>query len=371
VISVDDHVIEPPSVWVDRLPKKYLESGPRVVQFNERGDQAWLWEGRTYPLLVMGSSETRSFRSDGTGEDMYARRFEDLIAANYDASARVEAMDIDGVHAQLNFPSFPRFAGTQFLVGQDLDLTLLVVQAYNDWMLDEWCATARDRFIPLTIVPLWDPKLAAAEIERCASKGTKSIAFPENPAPLGLPSYWSNHWDPVFAAAQEANLPLSMHIGTSGSLPQTASEATDVVEISLCGLNSMMACSDLVFSGILERFPGTRIAFSEGGAGWVPYLLERMDYTWERTRFDVDRQLSPTELFRRHFWACFISDNTAIAQRDQIGVDKLMYETDFPHNDTNWPNSRKVLEQMLADVPDDVAVRIAETNARELYSFGL
>jgi len=219
------------------------------------------------------------------------------------------------------------------------------------------------------IVPLWDPSLAAQEMQRVAAKGMKSINFPENPAPLGLPSYWTLQWDPVFAAAQDSGLVLSIHIGTSGRLVQPAPESSEAVGISLCGVNSRSACADIIFSGILHRNPGVRIALSEGGSGWVSYLMERMDYTWERTRLGVDRTERPSVLFARHFWTCFISDIRAIEQRYRIGVDKLMYETDYPHNDSNWPHGRKVLEEHLVEVPDDEARMIAGGNARQLYNF--
>jgi len=368
IISVDDHVVEPPSVWVDRVPASYRQAAPHVE--NRPGEtQTWVWEGREYPIHLMGSPATRNFRDDGTGEDFYARSFDDMVPGAYDASARVEAMDTDGVQAQVLFPTFPRFAGTRFLEGVDKDLSLLCVRAYNDWMLDDWCATAPDRFIPMIITPLWDPGLAAEEIRRCAGKGAKAISFPENPAPLGLPSFWGEHWDPVFAAAEDARMVLCMHIGTSGELVQPAPESSEAVGISLCGVNAMSACTDLIYSGMLHRHPGTKIALSEGGSGWVPYILERMDYTWARTRLGVDKSVKPSELFERHFWTCFIDDEAAVRQRHEIGVHKMMFETDYPHNDSNWPNSRKVLSEMLVDVPDDEARRIAELNARELFDF--
>jgi len=368
IISVDDHVVEPPNVWVDRFPSKLRDEAPHIVD-RPGHTQAWIWEGTEYPLSLMGSPHTRNFRTDGTGEDFYARHYDDMVPACYDVNARVEAMNIDGVKAQLLFPTFPRFAGTQFKTPKDPAITLLAIQAYNDWMVDEWCAAHPDRFIPMIIVPLWDPELAATEIRRMAAKGAKSVAFPENPAPLGLPSYWTTHWDPVFAAAAETGLPFSMHIGTSGGLVVPAKESSEAVGISLCGVNSMSASTDLIFSGLLHRHPNVKIALSEGGSGWVAYLVERMDYTWERTRLGVDRSEKPSELFARHFWTCFISDATAIAMRDLIGVDKLMYETDYPHNDSNWPHGRKVLEELLVNVPDNESRMIAGENARKLYNF--
>jgi predicted TIM-barrel fold metal-dependent hydrolase len=371
LISVDDHVIEPPNVWVDRLPAKYKEAGPQIID-TPGHTQSWRYEGQQYDMSLLGSPQTRIFRTDGTGEDLYARHYDDMVPGAYDASARLDAMDEDGVWAQLIFPTFPRFAGTRFLNSKDPVLAGLCVQAYNDWMIDEWCATAPDRFIPMIVIQLWDPPAAAEEMRRCAAKGARAVTMIESPSPMGLPSFWTDYWDPVFAAADETGLVLCTHVGTSGTLTTPSPESaanSDAVPISLCGLNSMAACADLIFSGILHRHPGVRIALAEGGSGWVPYLVERMDYTWARTRAGVNRTMSPSELFARHFWTCFISDRTAIENRHAIGLDKLMWESDYPHNDSEWPNSRKFLATHVDDVPDDEVQKIVELNARDLFNF--
>jgi predicted TIM-barrel fold metal-dependent hydrolase len=383
VISVDDHVVEPPHVWQEYLPAKYVDRGPRVID-TVPGRQAWLFEDTLSPVGFGGNAGTRSLptRSDPdglefkspeelAGDDLWVHHFDKIPFAAYEVNARVEAMDADGIWAQLLFPQFPRFAGTRFLGTPDKDFALACVQAYNNWMLDEWCAAQPERFIPQVITPLWDVDLAAKEIERCAAKGAKSVAFTENPAALGLASFPSGAWDPVFAVAEETGLVLSMHIGSSGTLPRPSKDALFTVGVALCGLNSMMACTDLIFSGALVNRPGVKIALSEGGAGWAPYLIERMDYTWQRSRYEgVNHDMpAPSELFRRHFWVCAISDDTAIKARYDIGVDKLMFESDFPHNDSNFPNSHKVFSDMLAGVPDDEARQIAELNARRLYDF--
>jgi predicted TIM-barrel fold metal-dependent hydrolase len=393
VISVDDHIVEPPDLWQRWLPAKYRDVGPRVVEVLADGSEQpvrvdddgvvieternafhfWLSEGTRLPVALQGSPRTRRFRTDGTDEDFHARSYNDMIPACYELKARLEAMDEDGVHAATLFPTYLRFAATGLLqtVTDKDGLGNAIVQAYNDYMIDEWCAGAPGRFIPMMVLPLWDPQGAATEIRRCAAKGFKTITFPENPAGLKLPSYWTDHWDPVFGAAAETGLVLSMHIGTSGSLVIPAPESTMNVPIALCGLNAMSACIDLIFSGLLNRHPDVKIALSEGGSGWAPYLIERADYTWERTRIAADRSLPPSELFKQHFWTCFISDQTAINTRHEFpgGVSKLMWEGDFPHNDSQYPSSRVLLEKALADVPDDEAKMIAETNARNLFNF--
>jgi predicted TIM-barrel fold metal-dependent hydrolase len=369
-ISVDDHVIEPAHVFVDHIAPKFRDRAPRIV---ERDDtQGWLWEDRFYPLSFQGNAQTRRFRPGeaGHGDDLHARRYDDMIPAAYDVHERVGAMDEDGVWAELLFPTFPRFGGTQFLQAEDTELAGAMVRAWNDWMLDEWCASYPERFIPQTLVPLWDVPAAVAEIERCAAKGSRAVLFVENPHPLGLPSFPTGHWRRVFEVCNATGLPLSMHIGTSSGLLSPSPESTRSVGIALCGVNSMSALGDLIYSGTFNGLPNLRVALSEGGAGWVPYVLERLDYTWDRSRYDnLQNDMRPSEVFAQHIWVCMIADNYAIRNRDLIGIDKIMWEADFPHNDSNWPNSRKMLVDALLDVPDDECERIAELNARELYRF--
>jgi predicted TIM-barrel fold metal-dependent hydrolase len=208
------------------------------------------------------------------------------------------------------------------------------------------------------------------EIQRVAAKGAKAITFTEAPHAIGLPSFHTDHWDPVFAAAQDADLPLCMHFG-SGGPPPIAPGGPFTAAIALFGLNSIMATVELVNSRIFERFPNLKVALSEGGIGWMPYILERTDSTWERHRFytgmaDAKR---PSDIFRDHIYGCFISDEAGLKNIDLIGVDNIMFEGDYPHSDSNWPNARKLLEVSLAEVPDDQARKIAESNARSLFNF--
>ena len=370
MISVDDHVIEPAHVFADHIDPKFRDRAPRIVERD--GAQGWLWEDRFYELSFQGNAATRKFRADeaGRGDDLFARRYEDMIPAAYDVHERVQSMDEDGVQAELLFPTFPRFGGTQFLAADDKDLALAMVRAWNDWMLDEWSAAYPERFIPQTLIPLWDVPAAVIEIERCAEKGSRAVLFTENPHPLGLPSFPTGHWRPVFEVCNATGVPLSMHIGTSMSLIRPSPESTPSVGIALCGINSMSALGDLIFSGTFNGLPDCKVALSEGGAGWVPYVLERLDYTWERSRYEgLANDLMPSEIFADHIWVCIIADRYAIRNRDLIGVDKLMWEADFPHNDSNWPNSRKLFADHVVDVPDDEVRLIAEDNARALYRF--
>jgi len=393
LISVDDHLIEPPSLWTDRLPKKFHENGPRIVEMDmsdQLGDeglsatllsaarqggrqgaqepaQVWLYEGRVYPNIGLNAVAGKKPQEYG----MEPIRYSDMLPGCYDVHARVADMDIDGVQAALCFPSFPRFSGTVFLEGQDKELALLSVKAWNDFHLDEWAAAYPDRFIPMIILPLWDPQEAAAEIHRCAAKGAKAITFPENTVGLGLPSFYTDHWDPVFRAAEETGMPLCMHFGSSGRAPVTSPEAPMAVMISLFGTNSMDATADLLFSPVFYKFPGLKVALSEGGIGWVPYLLERIDQTWERHRWyqNINKEVRPSDLFREHIYGCFIDDLEGVVRRHKVGIDNIMWECDYPHSDSNWPNSREYIGKLLQDVPDDEAHKIVEWNARRLFDF--
>ncbi|MFF5010453.1 amidohydrolase family protein [Streptomyces phaeochromogenes] len=389
LISVDDHLIEPPSLWTDRLPKKFQEAGPRIVEMDvseNTGDDAmvatlfnaggatkkrlaevWTYEGRVYPNIGLNAVAGKPPEEYG----MDPTRYDDMLPGCYDVHARVTDMDIDGVQAALCFPTFPRFSGTLFLEGKDPELALLSVRAWNDFHLDEWAAAYPDRFIPMIILPLWDPEAAAQEIHRCAAKGAKAISFPENTVGLGLPSFYTDHWDPVFRAAEETGMPLCMHFGSSGKPPITSPEAPMAVMIALFGTNSMDATADLLFSQVFYKFPELKVALSEGGIGWVPYLLERIDLTWEKHRWyqNVNKEVRPSDLWRKHMYGCFIEDLEGVVRREKVGIDNIMWECDYPHSDSNWPKSRQYVTEVMEDVPDDEVHKMVELNARRVYNF--
>ncbi|MGV0875485.1 amidohydrolase family protein, partial [Mycolicibacterium sp. XJ879] len=280
------------------------------------------------------------------------------------------------------FPSLPGFAGGLFHRARDKDLALKCVRAWNDFHLDEWCAAAPDRFIPLGIVPTWDVELAVAEARRLAEKGCRTISFPDSPVPLGMPSFFSDAWDGLWEVVQAEQIPISLHFGGAGFVPgfsfakendphQMRTEAPFVVAVTLFSSNQMWTTVDLLFSGKLQQFPGLRFCLAEGGVGWIPYLIERADYAWDRHRWyqNIDKNVAPSELFRRHFYGCFIEDDFGVQNRDIIGVQRLLVEVDYPHSDSNWPNSRKRIAESMRDVPDDEVGAIVEDNARELFRF--
>ena len=364
LVSVDDHVIEHERVWTDRLPAKFQEAGPRVVEL-DGGNQAWSFEGRIVPTIglnAVAGKDPKDFGLDPV-------RFEDMLPGCYDVTARLADMDTDGIWAQMCFPSFPGFAGGTLFAADDKELATACVVAWNDFIIDEWSAAAPDRFIPMVLAPFWDVAASVTEVQRTAAKGAKAITFSEAPHRLGLPSFHSDHWDPFLAAAQDADMPLCLHFG-SGGAPQVAADANFAVSIALFGMNSQATTIDLLYSPVFHTFPRLRVALSEGGIGWIPYVLERADYTWERHRWytGINTEVRPSDLFRDHVFGCSRT-TPGIEERGLIGIDNIMFEGDYPHSDSNFPASRTKLADVLFEVPDDEARKIAEDNARRVFNF--
>lgn len=361
-ISVDDHIIEPPHLWQSRLPERYRDIGPRVVQLDD-GTEAWAYEDQIVRTMRGNTRTLPEFDQDPLG----FARFSEMRPGCYDPQARLADMDADGVWAQVCFPDFSRFAGHRFLSGQDKELSTLCSRAYNDFVIEEWSAADPERLVPLGIVPLWDVAESAAEVRRMAGLGMKAVAFSENPTSMGLPSVYTDHWEPLWDAIDETGLTICLHIGSSSKLIKSSDDAPTCSVLPYVGANSMIACTDWMFSGILDRHRSLKVAFSEGGAGWVPYLLEQAELIFHEYRSQIPGQRPPREVFAEHMYVCFMTDDTAMAALDVIGEDNICWESDYPHDSGSFPTSRQTLEATLADVPDHQALKIAETNARRLF----
>ncbi len=385
MVSIDDHLIEHPRVWTDRVPAKFADRMPRVVEVEEefvhsmggamtalvrKGSQVWHFEDLIVPNVGLSAVAGTPLRE----RNQDPLRFEDMRPGAYDPIARLPDMDEDGVWVNAPFPTFPGFAGNKFVLAQDKELAEHCVRAYNDFIIEEWCASAPDRYIPLVILPLWDMDLTVAEIERTAAMGAKGICFPDNPTPIGLPSFHTGAWDRVFKAATDAEQPLCMHFGGSRVVPYVSPGAHQAATTVQFGITLLGSMTELVFSNALHDNPDLKIVYAEGGIGWMPYAMQRIDQVWESQRYyDIEPRLNadvrPSDLIRTHVWSCFIDDPLGVDQRDLIGVDRLLWESDYPHSDSLWPNSRSNAEKVFADVPTAVVRRIVETNARELFNF--
>jgi len=371
IISVDDHVIEHPRVWLDRVPSKFGDAIPRIERM-EDGNDWWIYEGKKAGNFALNAVAGKPREEFG----LEPRTYDDMRPGCHDIHERVKDMDIEGVWAEVAFPNMPGFAGRVFEESTDMELALACTRAYNDWILDEWCAAVPGRQIPVVILPYWDIDASVKELQRTAEKGARTYSFLELPHMRGFPSYHTDHWDPLLAATQEANMAISVHFGSTGASDMIPPEGghgggVNINRITVMGLNSAFAMTQMLTSKMFLKFPKLRFALSEGGIGWMPYLLERIDYVWDRHRWynDINREIPPSELFKDHIFGCFIYDDAGIEARHRIGVDQIMFESDYPHSDSNWPHTRKMLAASLTDVPDDEARKIVELNARRVYNW--
>jgi predicted TIM-barrel fold metal-dependent hydrolase len=314
--------------------------------------------------------------------DVTPTTFDEIRPGCWKQKDRLADMDANHVDASICFPNtLPRFCGQTFYEqgvkrqGGDPELARLCVEAYNDWMIDEWCAgDGKGRLIPLTMIPLWDAELAAAEVRRCAANGSFAVAFSENPHPLGLPSIHSGHWDPFFTACQETDTVVCMHIGSSSRMPATSPDAPYIVSSTLTFQNAMGSMLDYIFSGTLERFPTLKIAYSEGQVGWMPYVLERADKLWaERSdnSFGTSLPRPPTSYIPGRVYGCIFDDETGLRNRDAVGIDQICFETDYPHADSTFPHSKKVAADISAQAGLDADEIYKLVRGNAIRAFGL
>ena len=389
IISVDNHVLEPGDLWISRLPGRFVDRAPQLVRVKGRfqggprgtwgpdDEGTWgdIWQFEDYRQAILPGFAAAGHDQDALADHWEAMTYEQMRPGTYDQTARLADLDLNHTEASLAFPTFPRFCGQTFLENPDRELGLACVRVYNDWMIDEWCGGAgRGRLIPLTLIPLWDPDLAAAEVRRCAAKGSFAVAFSENPTKLGLPSIHTKHWDPFFAACQESNTVVNLHIGSSSRFPMTSPDAPRAVSLALTAQGSIHALADWLCSGVLDRFRSLKVALSEGQVGWIPFLLERLDGVWaERPHYGGIDHLAqpPSSYMREQIFGCVFNDVAGLRLRDQIGMSQIMFETDYPHGDSTWPNSHAVLEKIVAGAGLDEAETYALARGNAIRCYGL
>ncbi|HEY9315686.1 amidohydrolase family protein [Williamsia sp.] len=368
LISIDDHIIEPPDMFDNHLPAKYKADAPRLVH-NPDGSDTWQFRETVVPNVALNAVAGRPKEEYG----LEPQGLDEIRPGCYDAAERVKDMNAGGVLATMNFPSFPGFAARLFAT-DDADFSLALVQAYNDWHIEEWCGAHPGRFIPMALPAIWDAELCAQEVRRVSKKGVHSLTFTENPSALGYPSFHSDHWNPLWKALVETNTVMNVHIGSSGRLSIPSPDSPMDVLITLQPMNIVQAAADLLWSKPIKEFPDLKIALSEGGTGWIPYFLERIDRTYDMhstwTNQDFKGKL-PSEVFREHFLTCFISDPVGVQLRNEIGIDNICWEMDYPHSDSMWPNAPEELEGVFGkyNVTDTEINKMTHENAMRWYSF--
>jgi predicted TIM-barrel fold metal-dependent hydrolase len=367
VISADDHIVEPPDTFAGRVPARLAERAPHVVEKPD-GSEVWVYDGEEIPNVGFNAVVGRPV-SEYSFEPT---RFDEMRRGAWDIEARVADMDVNGVYASVNFPSFlPGFCGQRLQLGRDPELALAAFRAWNDWHIEAWAGAHPDRIIPCQIPWLLDPEIGAAEVRRNAERGFKAITFSEAPQRLGLPSLHTGHWDPMMEACAETGTVVNLHIGSSGTSPATADDAPpDTVGVLFFGY-AMFAAVDWLYSLLPVRFPDLKICLSEGGIGWVAGLLDRLDHmlsyhdmygTWTPSI-----GLTPAEVLTRNFWFCAVEDPSAFVQRDRIGVGNILLESDYPHCDSTWPDTQETIRREIGSLPAEDIRRITWHNSSELY----
>jgi predicted TIM-barrel fold metal-dependent hydrolase len=386
IVSVDDHVIEPTDLWQRWLPARFREAGPKVIEApyellqNDGGTYVsrsasgpltdfWAYEDRS--LAIPGGMVATGRPNEAVTQDPV--RFRDMRPGAYEVEARLADMDINHIERSLCFPSIARFCGQTFLDARDKELALACVRAYNDWMVEEWAGGSGGRLIPLCLIPLWDVQLAAAEVRRNAARGVRAVAFSELPARLGLPSMHTpeRYWDPFFAACEETGTIVCMHIGSSSKFLTSSDDAPMVVKLSLTTLNSQISLADWLLSGVMARFTNLKIAYSESQIGWMPYLLERIDRLWEDghalAQIPTEIVRPPSEYFKDHVFGCFFEDDFGLHNRGFIGIDQITFESDYPHQDSTWPNTQAYAAKAMAALTDEEIYKVVRGNAIKLF----
>jgi predicted TIM-barrel fold metal-dependent hydrolase len=367
LISTDDHIIEPPDVWADRLEARFQDRAPRVLE--EDDAEVWVFEDnriKNIGLSVMAGKRYEAYSPK-------AARFAEMRPGCYDPNERLRDMDRDGIEVEVLFPTVPGMAGTTFALAKDKELALRCLCAYNDWLADTWCAADRRRLIGQLIVPLWDVNLAVREFQRAVRLGHKALSFPNAPETLGLPGLADPHWDPLWDAVEEAGLPVSLHIASGsmrGALPLDPAAGTPPdVFITVAPTTNFTTIATLLFSGVLERHPGLRFLSVEGGIGWLGYLIQRADQTFEKHRHWTKPPISekPSFYFRRQIFANFLDAPAGLACRHHIGVANIMFETDYPHSDTTFPRSQQLVAERFKDVSPAETRKIVRDNAIQFF----
>jgi predicted TIM-barrel fold metal-dependent hydrolase len=369
-ISTDDHVLEHPEVWVRRMSK--AKWGDRIphVERQADGSDCWVIDGVKSGLLGNGSAG--ALMAD---RDVEPRAWEEVPAASYDPAKRLEAMDADGVDYSVLYPTIAGVAGESFGRLKDPEFEIACVQAYNDWLIEEWAGHSK-RFVPQCIVPISSIEASVAEIRRTVAKGHRGVIYPAVPRHLrDVPPVNDRSYDPLWATCQELPVPICFHSGCSSELelpayeglsPALAAAFTAVAR----PVGIIPVVSNLIVSQILERYPGLKVVFGESSLGWVGFVLEATDYEFDQFRVaeQVRYGLHPSEIFRRQCYAVGWYDRANLMHACEYpGAENILWATKFPQATSTWPNTRNSNEACFKDVPEDTRDQVLWRNAAALY----
>jgi predicted TIM-barrel fold metal-dependent hydrolase len=367
LISVDDHIVEPPDMFEQHAPVSLKAKAPRY-EVQPNGDGFWIFEDRRVSNVGLNAVVGRPRSEYG----MEPTAITQMREGAYNVHKRVDDMNANGLLASLNFGTFVGFDGGFFRESQDKALGHAMVQAYNDWHIDEWCGSYPGRFIPMAILPTWNIDQTVAEVKRVVAKGCHAVSFSDNPSLKRLPSIHDPYWEPLWKVCAENHVVINCHIGTGAAAAHPSMQSPIDAWITSMPMSIANSAADWLQLRALQRYPDLKVALSEGGIGWIPYFLERADFTFvhhhEWTHTDFGGRM-PSDIFREHFITCFIDDRFGIKNRDAIGVDNICYECDYPHSDTLWPEAPEYLWAGFNGVSGEDIDKITHLNAMRHYSF--
>jgi predicted TIM-barrel fold metal-dependent hydrolase len=367
IISVDDHVSEPPDMFKKHLSAAHLATAPKFMTSPD-GTNYWDYQGARLPSVGLNAVVGRPLDEYG----MEPTTLEQLRKGVYDADARIGDMNVNGIAASLNFASCVGFDGGQFHKAPDKDNALIHLRAYNDWHIDEWCGSHPGRFIPCAILPTWDMNATVAELKRLVDNGCSTVSINENPTVHKLPSIHNAYWEPFWKSVVDYDVTICLHIGGGNPAPHASMETPIEAWITTMPMSISVGAADWLNLQALHRYPTMRIALSEGGIGWVPYFLERADFTherhkaWTHSPFGSHR---PSDIFRRHFLNCFIDDAFGLKSLADIGEDMVAYECDYPHSDSLWPNVPERLWESMKPLTAAQMNKVTHLNAMRFFKF--
>jgi predicted TIM-barrel fold metal-dependent hydrolase len=362
LVSADDHLdlnYTPADLWQQRLPARYRDIGPEVVERPE--GRMWMWEGEPRGLsgrrrgqLTVGALERAGVPDEP----------EPGVFRPSSPKYRVQDMDHDGVDAHVIYGPDAVLA----LAFKDPELKAACLQAYNSWLAEEFCAAAPERIIGLAFLPVHDPQAATAELYRVAGLGLRGTVF--NVWDCATPVY-DAAWEPLWAAAHETGLPISYHIGGRGGLVRPDAHPAEVAAVvSTLPMALGRPVAETIFSGVFERHPHLTLVVAEAGLGWVAYLLDRMDREYEDKGMSRTLKLSakPSEIFRQHMYISFQEEAEGGLRRIvELGVDNVIWASDYPHPDSCWPHSRALVDTHLGLLGEEVKRKVTCDNAVRLY----
>lgn len=368
ICSVDDHIIEPPTMFDQHLSAEHRKLAPQYLTDAE-GHGFWRWDHEGKKTFNVGLNAVVGRPKSEYGVE--PANIDQMRKGTWDPQAHIDDFNAAGMLTSVNFPTYPGFAGNWFWDAKDKDNAIRVIAAYNDWHIDEWCAPYPGRYIPTAILPLWDIEASLRELKRVIKKGCRSVSFPSNPHMLAkLPPIHDAGYEPIWALCNAEHVVLNCHIGTGQPAAFASGESPISAWITSLPMAIGTDAADLLHLSALLRYPNLKFSLSEGGVGWIPYMLERADFVYKHhgawVRCDWGGKL-PSEVFREHFLSCFIEDKFGCANYKAVGEDIIAYECDYPHSDCTWPHVAEELWENVKDLPKDIADKITHGNAFKFF----